>query len=517
MASQLLLEQGDVTQTSAIIEMALADAAPEVRVLAMHIADRLGALDVQHVRELVNASHPRVVETALALAREHGWGEQLVGSFQSLAQRAEPRVQLELAAICADLDSPAALETLRAMLPATREPLVQSVLAIAAGDRSWQLFAGAAQNQMSSLEFGHWLERLLPVWAEKLPDSPELRNWIEQQLLDSESARHAVWLDSVSRLSNGRQVGNVLNCLPENERQKWTASIEAALENNANPQWVRLLDRERRQIWVAQLLEPTQSSSVLGAAIRVVGLSSDPELDQILLAAFPSLTPALQDRALRVLIQRADSTQALLTAVEAGKVKSSQISPDLRLQILSSNDASLASRAKMLLGRASQDRLAVIERYTAAYDDWQPDELSPTDLHVVRTHGRQQFERVCGQCHRVEGVGHDVGAALTQLSTKSPRQLIEAILDPNREVDPRYSGYSVLLVDGRIVTGVIREETAGQIVIVAAGGEVLSVKRDDIEQIKSTGLSLMPTGIEEQLSPQQLAEVLVFLRNLENE
>lgn len=110
-----------------------------------------------------------------------------------------------------------------------------------------------------------------------------------------------------------------------------------------------------------------------------------------------------------------------------------------------------------------------------------------------------------------------MGAALTQLSTKSPRQLIEAILDPNREVDPRYSGYSVLLVDGRIVTGVIREETAGQIVIVAAGGEVLSVKRDDIEQIKSTGLSLMPTGIEEQLSPQQLAEVLVFLRNLENE
>jgi putative heme-binding domain-containing protein len=274
-----------------------------------------------------------------------------------------------------------------------------------------------------------------------------------------------------------------------------------------------LLEQADQPEWVAGLLEPAQPQLVQRQAIQVVDLSRSAELDQALLHAFSSLTPTLQDQALRVLIKRRDSIAALLDAVEAGQVKPSQIAPDLRQQILASKDDALVTRAKELLGQASADRLTVIDDYAGFYQEWQAEIAEPSRLRAARKSGAQSFQRVCGQCHRVSGLGHDVGAALNQLADKSPQQLIEAILDPNREVDPRYAGYTLLLLDGRVITGVIQEETANQITLATAGGEQLRVNRGDIDEMKSTGVSLMPTGLEEQLTPLQLAEILVFLQN----
>ncbi len=105
-----------------------------------------------------------------------------------------------------------------------------------------------------------------------------------------------------------------------------------------------------------------------------------------------------------------------------------------------------------------------------------------------------------------------MGPPLKQLGDKSPEQLLDIVLDPNREVDPKYLSYSVLLDDSRVLSGIIRDESAGQIVLAEAGGKTHTIPRDEIDQLKSTGLSLMPNGLEEQITPEQMSQLIAYLK-----
>ena len=127
--------------------------------------------------------------------------------------------------------------------------------------------------------------------------------------------------------------------------------------------------------------------------------------------------------------------------------------------------------------------------------------------------GKSSFQKICAACHRIGQDGQDVGPPLKSLHEKSPEQLLISILDPNREVDPRFQAYGILTIDGRVLTGVIREESANQIILAESGGKLVTVARDDIEQIKGNGTSLMPTGLHLQLTPEAMAELILWLRN----
>jgi putative heme-binding domain-containing protein len=112
-------------------------------------------------------------------------------------------------------------------------------------------------------------------------------------------------------------------------------------------------------------------------------------------------------------------------------------------------------------------------------------------------------------------IGNDVGPPLRQLGDKSPSQLLTAIIDPSQEVDPKYSAYTLLTEDGLAITGLIVQETGNQIVVAEAGGKQTTLDRESLEQIQSTGLSLMPNGLEEQITPQQMVSLIAFLRSVQ--
>ncbi len=88
---------------------------------------------------------------------------------------------------------------------------------------------------------------------------------------------------------------------------------------------------------------------------------------------------------------------------------------------------------------------------------------------------------------------------------------MEAILDPNREVQPNYVGYLIVDTSGRSVTGLIQTETAGSLTLARDKGVTETIQKQDIEQIKSTGTSLMPEGLEKTIDPQSMADLLAFL------
>ncbi len=126
--------------------------------------------------------------------------------------------------------------------------------------------------------------------------------------------------------------------------------------------------------------------------------------------------------------------------------------------------------------------------------------------------GRAVLKRDCAACHRFGELGNDVGPNLAQIRHRSPAEMLTAILDPNREVGPNFMQFAAALDDGRVVIGLVASETPTSITLRRAENQEETILRGDIEQLTSTGLSLMPEGFEKKLTPQEMADVIALLK-----
>jgi putative heme-binding domain-containing protein len=89
------------------------------------------------------------------------------------------------------------------------------------------------------------------------------------------------------------------------------------------------------------------------------------------------------------------------------------------------------------------------------------------------------------------------------------------VLDPNREVNPEFLNYTLVTADGRSLSGMIAAETATSVTLKRADNQTDTVLRVEIDELKSTGLSLMPEGMEKELDQQSLADLIEFVRGIE--
>jgi putative heme-binding domain-containing protein len=97
------------------------------------------------------------------------------------------------------------------------------------------------------------------------------------------------------------------------------------------------------------------------------------------------------------------------------------------------------------------------------------------------------------------------------LNDKSPETLLIAILDPNRALETRYANFSIATVDGRVLNGLIASETATAVTLRRQDGKEDVVLRSQIDEMTSAGQSLMPEGLEKDLKPQDLADLIALL------
>ena len=132
-----------------------------------------------------------------------------------------------------------------------------------------------------------------------------------------------------------------------------------------------------------------------------------------------------------------------------------------------------------------------------------------------RDRGREIFAKVCATCHQAEGHGIDVGPNLATVTGRSPEDLLVHILDPNREVAPNFVNYNIATVQGRLISGIIGEETAGAIILKRSEGATDTIPREQIDQVQSTGLSLMPEGLEKVLTVPEFADLIAFVRTIQ--
>ena len=126
--------------------------------------------------------------------------------------------------------------------------------------------------------------------------------------------------------------------------------------------------------------------------------------------------------------------------------------------------------------------------------------------------GRDFFLQQCAICHRLKDDGKEVGPDLAMVSDKPADWLLTAIFDPNAAVEPRYQARILRTKSGAELLGIISGETANNVTIRLPGGSELPVLREDIAVDRPAGRSMMPEGIETTLKPQDVADLLAWMR-----
>lgn len=253
----------------------------------------------------------------------------------------------------------------------------------------------------------------------------------------------------------------------------------------------------------ALLLKPRQTGSVQSAAMETVERFEDAGIADLLLTRWPGLTPALRASATETLLSRTHWSMAFLDAVEQGGVGRGDLSPS-RLELLRKHpNKEIAERVGQLFGDAALPR-----RRHEIYRQYQPALQMSGDID----RGKSVFKQACSACHQLDEVGTaSVGADLKAVGDRDKSAVLLNILDPNREVKPQYLSYSLATDDGRVFAGMIAEESVNSITVRRVNGTEVTVLRNEIEQLRSSGQSFMPEGLEEQINQEQMADLLAFL------
>jgi len=246
------------------------------------------------------------------------------------------------------------------------------------------------------------------------------------------------------------------------------------------------------------------SSPAAEAAVRSMGNQTDRLLVLIGSKDYPL---GLRREALRTLARQGDGGKRLLALV-----KDKTLPDDLKTEassLLSTNpDRNLREQAAGLLpqpkGRGGRPL--------------------PTFFDMVRKEGhadrgRDVFFRAgdkgCSGCHRVQGRGQWVGPDLSTIGVKYGRdELLRSILNPSAAISHNFRSLVVGLDDGRVLTGLPVEDAPDRLVLKTAEGERVPVRPKQIEERKESDVSLMPEGLAETMTDQELADLLSFLSSL---
>ena len=253
---------------------------------------------------------------------------------------------------------------------------------------------------------------------------------------------------------------------------------------------------------LASLLSPRQSQAIQLAAASALAKLRDGRVPQYLLSGWASHSPTLRVQILDTLLSRDEWTGELLTALERAELPRAQIDARRQQQLLSSKSESVRKRAeKIFSAGGTTSRQAALDQYAAA-----------RTLAGDETRGKQTFAKRCAACHRLDGVGHPVGPDLAALGNKTPESLVLSILDPNRAIEDRYLDYVLVTDDGQTLSGILSSETGTSLTLVGQEGKATTVLRQQIEELRSTGKSLMPEGLEKEIPLQEMADLLAYLR-----
>ncbi|HEV3262932.1 MAG TPA: PVC-type heme-binding CxxCH protein, partial [Gemmataceae bacterium] len=254
------------------------------------------------------------------------------------------------------------------------------------------------------------------------------------------------------------------------------------------------------------LLGGTESETVQLAALAALQRFDRDDIASALLKNYPRMSPRLRARACAVLLSRKRWALRFLRELDRGMYSAREIPAEQLRPVALHRDKELDALVRKHWGNIQagtpEEKLAEMRRLG-------------NDLRAgpgVPGRGRELFRRHCASCHRLFGEGKLVGPDLTHANRKDRDYLLASVVDPSAVVRKEYLSYLVQTKDGRVLTGLIADQTAGSITLLGANNERTVVARDKIEATRESPVSLMPENLLTGLKPQELRDLFSYLQ-----
>ncbi|MBP88602.1 MAG: cytochrome C [Planctomycetaceae bacterium] len=518
-AARLLYERQDRRAVAALKELAANSDRPVGRVHAMHALDGLGQLTPEGVLPRLVDTHPEVRIHALKLSESIvNEAPALRAELYSMVNDPEQRVRYQLAfSLGAISPSVSRNEALAQLLIRDGDDewlrtAVQSSLAQGAGD---VLLLLSTRPQFRGRDNGKQMLQALAAQIGAQNRSSDLALLLKslELIREEENAiKQAMTLglfshanDEVKQRFLAAGSGKLAELLSDliTDARKTAASNDATTDDRVDA--IRTLaladfrDAEVQALF-ADLLQLHQSSRIQSVALGTLAKHDHPEVLPLLHNKWPGLSPKLRVQAMEAMFARTDWTLATLDAVVKKQIARTDISQSRLAMLKDHHNPQVQQLARKLLRTPTLRRQEVVETYR-----------SSLQMKGNADRGKTVFKGSCSACHKMNGIGNSVGADLAGIGNRPAETILTNILDPNRDVKPKFANYVLVTKDGRTVTGVIIEETANSIRLVRADGTDATVLRIHIESLRNTGISFMPEGLEKQIDPQAMADLLTFL------
>ncbi|HEX2476691.1 MAG TPA: PVC-type heme-binding CxxCH protein [Lacipirellulaceae bacterium] len=504
-AARLLPERQDKTIGQKLATVVAQHQSPLARIHALRAFDGLRLLDRDLLVHALQDEEPRVVEQALLVVESSAAGPELIPyPASNLCAHPDARVRFQ-----------ARLTTEQNSLKPPIDRWERCAILIASGDRGGSELARVLKRSNMLATRVPEPDRLVAELTRLAAASPKASQQaiaLKALLTPNDYQRLGLTAFLNEAVKRGASVDELKARLDENQKREldfaFTSGKKDATDTDESEfDRCEAVDMLAFSDDAAQILAPLAlndpSQMVRAHAVTALRRSSDIRPWRALLERFSSESPALQRAILDGVFADAERTRVLLDEIAAKRIAATALDANRINLLLNHRDEAIRERAKMLFADAvPTDRREALATYQSALE-----------LKADASRGRAVFQKQCATCHHIAGVGVDVAPDISDSRERSPEQLLTDIIQPNRAIDSNYFSYTAVAADGRVYTGILTAETSTSVTLKQAEGKIVVLRRSEIEDLHSDGVSLMPDGLEKLIPPQDMADLISFIKN----
>ncbi|MEM7392149.1 MAG: PVC-type heme-binding CxxCH protein, partial [Verrucomicrobiota bacterium] len=473
-AQMELLWRGDAS-----VPLPLTAPNPRTRLHALCTLDGLGRLTDEAVLQALADPHPGVRENALRLA-ENATDTKVHNAAFERVDDPDLRVQLQLAfSVGAFPPSPRAGHVLSTLLNRHADNVfIRTAVLSSALPHQAEFSRGIAGAQEKEL-YDPLIELAI---KSKNPDLLKalLEPALEQARSDFSPESIELCLDLLDLLARRKQ------SMPS--IASWNELLERArTEDSAHASGLLArvpAEREKAITDLGRRLQPATPPAELKKTLEYLAGTGSDRVPEMLLKAWPGLTPTARGDVLDRLLSRTAWTAQLVDALKNRTVNPGDFDATRRNRLLNHADEKIRSTAANQF-KSTGDRADVIKTYRSALS-----------LQGQAARGRDVFFKACVACHKHGHQGNEIGPDLKTVAAHSAEKLMINILDPNLDIQPGFHAYQCTLKNGEQLFGIIASETATGITLKLVDGSSKVLLRRDIARLRNLNISLMPEGLE---------------------
>lgn len=266
---------------------------------------------------------------------------------------------------------------------------------------------------------------------------------------------------------------------------------------------LQTLASQQQKALPAEIPGLLQEPTIRKDAIRSVAAFDSESLGKLLLEGFPKFSPEEKLEAMQTLSSRARYGNMLTQEIKAKKIAKSEV------------PASVARQLLRVVGSGFIEVWGPIEsvpKDEAAYEKYRamasPTALASADLKT----GKTVFSKSCGSCHKMYGEGGIIGPDLTGSNRTDPEYILMNVLEPSSEIQDAYKMVVINTRDGRTYSGNIISENERQVTLRIVGQDQVLINKSGILSREVTDVSMMPTGLFENLSQEEIVNLMGYLK-----